>query len=190
MQFGVIVADMPWNFGDTGRKSLVKAGQQGSTVPHYTSMIDDEIVALPVGALAREGTVLLMWAPWGKIETAVRCINAYGFTLVSGFPWVKVEDIEGEPLRPVYGTGYYARGVSEPLLIARYGDKAPPRNPYAGLISERFEHSRKPDNVHQYAEGFPGPYIELFARGRRAGWVTLGDHLDGLDIRESIRNLG
>jgi N6-adenosine-specific RNA methylase IME4 len=32
----------------------------------------------------------------------------------------------------------------------------------------------------------PGPYLELFARRERPGWVTLGNEADGLDMKDSL----
>ena len=41
------------------------------------------------------------------------------------------------------------------------------------------EHSRKPDRVHDDIEAmFDGPYCELFARRRRAGWDSWGNDVD------------
>jgi len=41
------------------------------------------------------------------------------------------------------------------------------------------EHSRKPDEQYEIIEACsPAPYLELFARGIRKGWVTWGDQAD------------
>ncbi len=41
------------------------------------------------------------------------------------------------------------------------------------------EHSRKPDELYTIIEECsPGPYLELFARRRRAGWVQWGNEVD------------
>ena len=46
------------------------------------------------------------------------------------------------------------------------------------IIAPRREHSRKPDEQYQRIEQFcAGPYVELFARTRRAGWHQWGDEL-------------
>ena len=52
-----------------------------------------------------------------------------------------------------------------------------PQVAHVGLLSERFEHSRKPDSVHELAEQHPGPYLELFARRSREGWDTWGNEI-------------
>jgi MT-A70 len=40
------------------------------------------------------------------------------------------------------------------------------------------EHSRKPDEVYERIERLvEGPYLELYARRERPGWVSWGDEL-------------
>jgi N6-adenosine-specific RNA methylase IME4 len=82
-----------------------------------------------------------------------------------------------KPLRPTFGTGWWVRGCSEPILIAKRGQAKHPKVPHVGLLSERFAHSRKPDSVHELAEQHPGPYLELFARRARKGWDAWGNEL-------------
>jgi N6-adenosine-specific RNA methylase IME4 len=50
-------------------------------------------------------------------------------------------------------------------------------------MAERREHSRKPDEVYELLEQLFGPArrIELFARQRRAGWVSWGNQLPEMD---------
>jgi N6-adenosine-specific RNA methylase IME4 len=52
-------------------------------------------------------------------------------------------------------------------------------------------HSKKPDEVRRRIEQLMGdvPRAELFARQRYDGWVCLGDEIDGLDIREAIKQV-
>ncbi len=93
-------------------------------------------------------------------------------------PTVEGDDLAAKReafLRPHWGTGFWVRACSEPLLIATKGAARPPANPHLGLLSHRFEHSRKPDSVYELAEGFGGPFVELFARGvPRPGWTAWG----------------
>ncbi len=45
--------------------------------------------------------------------------------------------------------------------------------------SRKREHSRKPDEQYDIIEACsPGPYLELFARGERNGWVSWGAEAD------------
>ena len=48
------------------------------------------------------------------------------------------------------------------------------------LETRKREHSRKPDELYPIIEACsPGPYAELFARGRREGWTSWGNQADG-----------
>jgi N6-adenosine-specific RNA methylase IME4 len=85
----------------------------------------------------------------------------------------------GLKARVALGVGWWVRGVSEPILICRRGRVRIPKNPYAGLLAKRLEHSRKPESIYAMAERFNGPYLELFARRRRAGWDAFGNEVEG-----------
>lgn len=110
--------------------------------------------------------------------------RSWGFEYVTKTPWIKLTgtpqiDLWGEwTYKPAWGTGFWVRGCSEDILICRRGSPSFPVNPPLGLVSERFEHSRKPDNLYEYAELFPGPYLELFARRARDGWDTWGNEVE------------
>ena len=44
------------------------------------------------------------------------------------------------------------------------------------VLSRKQEHSWKPEQAYQIIESCsPGPYLELFARQRRTGWVCWGN---------------
>ena len=46
------------------------------------------------------------------------------------------------------------------------------------MRTQKREHSRKPDEIFEIIESCsPGPYLELFARGKRKGWVKWGDEV-------------
>jgi hypothetical protein len=45
-----------------------------------------------------------------------------------------------------------------------------------GSVFFNREHSRKPDEAYALIESCsPGPYLELFARGSRDGWISWGN---------------
>ena len=47
------------------------------------------------------------------------------------------------------------------------------------VVSNRREHSRKPDEMHIYIEQLlEVPYIELFARSTKEGWDSWGNETD------------
>ncbi len=185
-QYGVILADPPWSYDNGGN---------GAAKNHYPTMTQAEICALPVATFAAADAVLLMWATWPHLPDALEVISAWGAKYITGFPWVKVTDVSqtlwGEiTVTPHFGIGFWARGASEPLLIAKWGKPSPPTANFVGLFSAIQRHSRKPDTVYHYAESLNGPYLEMFARRPRAGWDTWGNEipnsvaLDGEEVRQ------
>ncbi len=112
-------------------------------------------------------------------------MDAWGFQYKTGFPWIKILD---EPrmslfgdmiIKPQYGVGFWVRGASEYVAIGTRGKVSPPNSGFVGLLSENFQHSRKPENIYEIAESLPGPYLELFARRRRDGWDAFGNEIEG-----------
>jgi N6-adenosine-specific RNA methylase IME4 len=123
----------------------------------------------------------LLWCTWPQLQEGIRVIAEWGFSYVTGFPWVKIigqpqVDLWGQlTIRPTYGVGFWARGCTEMVLIGRRGQVSPPDLGWVGLLSPNYYHSRKPDNLYQYAESLPGPYLEMFARRARSGWDVYGN---------------
>jgi N6-adenosine-specific RNA methylase IME4 len=70
--------------------------------------------------------------------------------------------------------------VTEILLFGVRGKNArtlaPGRRQVNYLGTRKREHSRKPDEQYEIIEACsPGPYLELFARGTRLGWLNWGN---------------
>ena len=182
-KYGVILADPPWDY---------RNGGNGRARAHYPLMTIDELCAVPVASMAADDAIMLMWSTWPQVTGAVRVIDAWGFEYVTGFPWVKlyeppVTDLFGNhKIRPTWGTGAWVRGCSEPIFICKRGKVKPPEQQFMGLISKRMQHSRKPDSIHEYAESFPGPYLELFARRPRSGWSVWGNEVESDVVLEGV----
>jgi N6-adenosine-specific RNA methylase IME4 len=118
--------------------------------------------------------VLFLWATASKLPVALELITAWGFEYRTQLVWVKP--------RPVFGA--YLLGQHELLLIAARGRLTPletcrPRSVFTGKPWHPHLHSAKPDRQYEIIEGmFPGgARLELFARRRRAGWVSWGNEL-------------
>jgi N6-adenosine-specific RNA methylase IME4 len=168
IQFGVIVADPPWAY----RVSKVA----GSAEAEYPTLSLADLQAMPIAEVAKPNSVLLLWGTWPQLPEALSLMKAWGFEYVTGLPWVKVS----KGLAVQYGIGYWVRGCSEYVLIGRRGDVPPPRREgFLGLLSPNLKHSRKPGCIHELAESLPGPYLELFAREQRPGWVCFGNEVGG-----------
>jgi N6-adenosine-specific RNA methylase IME4 len=177
VKYRVIVADPPWRAAEQFSKTAGRARK------HYPAMTNAELCALPVRDLAEDDAILLLWVTWPQVKAAFNVISAWGFEYVTGFPWVKLcddpfVDMFGNLIaHPVYGTGQWVRGCSEPIFICKRGTIPRPSTNFLGLLGKRMEHSRKPDTLYEYAEAFPGPYLEMFARRTRLGWDVWGNEV-------------
>jgi N6-adenosine-specific RNA methylase IME4 len=177
-KYKVILADPPWKSSEKFSKTA------GYAKAHYPYMSIDELCALPVSSFAADESILILWVIWPQAENAFRVVNAWGFEYVTGFPWIKLYDNPTVDLfgnlvaTPVYGTGAWVRGCSEPVYICKRGNFETPKTHWMGLLSNRLEHSRKPDDIYQYAETFAGPRLEMFARRKRSGWDVFGNEVE------------
>ena len=174
MKYAVIIADPPWPYSNNQSRSPRRGGYT------YRGMTIQQIQDLPVASLAAPDCILFLWGTWPKVPLVIETMAAWGFEHVTGLPWIKVNKDE---VTPSYRIGYWVAGCSEYVLVGRRGHVSPPPPPrFLGLLSDGFlvgphirEHSRKPQSLYEIAETLTGPYLELFARDRRAGWDVWGD---------------
>ena len=175
-KYGLILADPPWSYSNSGTRGAAKK--------QYDTMSIDDICSMPIEQLSADNSVLLLWGTWPLLPEALRVISAWGFEYVTGLPWIKITSCQNNlfgdvQLKVPYGVGFWARGCSEPIFIARKGNVSPPNSGYVGLLSPNYYHSRKPDSIYEIAESLDGPYLELFARRSRPGWNVFGNEVDG-----------
>lgn len=188
MRYGTIIVDPPWAYERAGNHEKLT----GYSSQVYEPLTTDDLVALPVDDVATDDAVLLLWTTSPFLPDALRCVDAWGFQFITALYWVKVDEVHptldgGVEYKPSYGVGYWARGCVEPILIAKRPGAPSHRQSYVGLLSASARHSRKPDSIYQFAEAFPGPRLEVFARRERAGWRVLGNEVgDGADVRVSL----
>jgi N6-adenosine-specific RNA methylase IME4 len=193
VRFRLLMADCPWRFSNWSMSEKAKRGEhwarRNGRSP-YDVLDTDTLCDLGplVRDIAARDSVLIFWATWPKLEDALRVMNAWGWTFKTGLPWLKMT----RAACPRVGLGYHNRSCSEPLLIGTRGKAAVPEKSerqVGAIFNPIGGHSAKPQAQYTIAEGYPGPYVELFARNRWPGWVSVGEELDGLDIRESLRRL-
>lgn len=171
-QFGAILIDPPWRFSNrTG-----KMAPEHKRLRRYRTMSFDEIADLPVGSLAAPQSHLYLWCPNALLAEALHIMQTWGFTYKTNLVWYKTRKDGGPDGR---GVGFYFRNVTELLL---FGIRGKLRTRQAGrkqvniLLARKQEHSWKPEEQYGLIEACsPGPYIELFARRQREGWIGWGD---------------
>jgi N6-adenosine-specific RNA methylase IME4 len=171
--FATILADPPWQFTNkTG-----KVAPEHKRLSRYGTMALEEIMALPVAEIAATPGHLYLWCPNAMLPEGLAVMRAWGFTYKSNIIWHKIRKDGGSDGR---GVGFYFRNVTELILFGVKGKNArtlaPGRRQVNLLATRKREHSRKPDEQYAIIEGCsPGPYLELFARGIRKGWVSWGN---------------
>jgi N6-adenosine-specific RNA methylase IME4 len=175
-RFATVLADPPWRFTNkTG-----KIAPEHKRLARYTTLTCDEIKALPVGQITTAKAHLYLWCPNALVPEGLQVLKAWGFVYKSNLVWHKVRKDGGSDGR---GVGFYFRNVTELILFGIKGKNArtlaPGRRQVNLLATRKREHSRKPDEQYAIIETCsPGPYLELFARGARAGWTGWGNQAD------------
>jgi N6-adenosine-specific RNA methylase IME4 len=172
--FGTILADPPWQFMNrTG-----KVAPEHQRLMRYPTMALEEIKRLPVGELACPQSHLYLWVPNALLAEGLAVMQAWGYTYKTNVVWIKVRRDGGPDGR---GVGFYFRNVTELVLFGTHGSLrtlAPGRRQVNVIPSRKREHSRKPDELYTIIEQCsPGPYLELFARYQRTGWIQWGNQL-------------
>lgn len=172
-RFKTILADPPWQFQNrTG-----KMAPEHKRLNRYPTMALDEIKTLPVSDVADDGAHLYLWVPNALLPEGLEVMKAWGFQYKTNIVWEKVRKDGGPDGR---GVGFYFRNVTELLLFGVRGSNmrtlSPGRTQVNLIRSQKREHSRKPDEIITLIEQCsPGPYLELFARGKREGWTLWGN---------------
>lgn len=181
--FGTILADPPWQFMNrTG-----KMAPEHKRLHRYPTMRLEEICALPVADLAAAQSHLYLWVPNALLREGLEVMKAWGFIYKTNLVWIKVRKDYGPDGR---GVGFYFRNVTEVLLFGTRGRlRTGPcgRRQVNVMISQKREHSRKPDECYDIIEGCsPGPYLELFARHGRPGWRQWGNEIGQLSGTQQV----
>lgn len=165
-RFSTIVADPPWSAGEKGEED--GEGLYGRGRPVYATMSLTEIKNLTIGTFADEDAHLYLWATNISLPRAFDVLEIWGFRYVTTMTWCK----------PHFGMGAYFRGSTEHVLFGIKGSQPLKRHD----VGTWFEaprgpdgHSSKPVEFFELVESCsPGPYLEVFARGQRDGWVCWG----------------
>lgn len=173
-RFGTILIDPPWRFlNRTG-----KMAPEHKRLRRYRTMSFAEIAALPLPKFACEKSHLYLWCPNALLLEALTIMKSWGFEYKTNIVWYKVRKDGGPDGR---GVGFYFRNVTELVLFGVKGalrTLQPGRRQVNILVSRKREHSRKPEKIYDVIQRCsPGPYLELFAREKVAGWTQWGDEL-------------
>jgi len=163
-KFSIIYADPPWEYE-------YSVSTPRDIENHYPTLELEKIKVIKIPA--DDNAMLFLWAPAPKVEEGLEVMKAWGFSYRTNMVWLKDK----------IGTGYYARGKHELLLIGIKGDgigtPLPENRPESVIFAERTEHSKKPDIFYEIIEKMYPKHskIELFARNKREGWEAWGNEI-------------
>ena len=173
-KYGIIYADPPWEY-----KVYSDKGKGKSAERHYPTMTLKEICALPVGELAEQDCVLLMWTTIPVLRDAFSVIEAWGFTYKTvAFVWIK-QNRKSDGL--FWGMGHWTRANAEFCLLATKGHpKRISASVHQVIVSHVEKHSKKPEEARKRIVALLGdlPRIELFARQKYDGWDVWGNEVE------------
>ena len=184
-KYKVIYADPPWQY-----RVYSKKGQGRSAENHYHTMNIKDIMALPVDKIADKDCILFLWITFPCLKEGIEVMERWGFKYKTcGFNWVKRNKKKNTYFM---GLGFWTRSNSEICLIGTKGQPKRISKSVPQICDARImEHSRKPAGIRERIVELCGelPRIELFARDKVKGWDSLGDEMDGKDIREALREV-
>lgn len=177
--YQAILADPPWRFANrTG-----KVAPEHKRLNRYDTLSLEEIMEIPVSLAAAESSHLYLWVPNALLPEGLQVMKAWGFQYKSNLIWHKVRKDGGPDGR---GVGFYFRNTTEIILFGirgRMRTLQPGRSQVNIIRSQKQEHSRKPDVLYEIIEKCtPGPYLEIFARGKRNGWDVFGNQANDYKI--------
>src|SRR5579872_1321392 len=146
--FGTILADPPWRFQNrTG-----KVAPEHQRLLRYPTMTLEEILEMPVPKLSAAQSHLYLWVPNALLSEGLEVMKRWGFTYKTNLVWYKIRKDGGPDGR---GVGFYFRNVTELVLFGTRGSLRtfqPGRRQVNVIISQKREHSRKPDELYDVIE--------------------------------------
>lgn len=172
--YDVIEADPPWDFENYSDAGTVKGAD-----PHYDVMNTCQIEAMRVGDLARDHSILLLWATIPMLPQGLDVMRAWGATYKSHMVWRKTT-----PKGKVrIGTGYRVRGMHEIALLGCFGSKQIHKAFPSLFDGVAREHSRKPQEFYDLiVDRTPGlTRCSLFSRETREGFDGWGNEATKFD---------
>ena len=172
-KFGAILADPPWEF----KNKTGKIAPQHKKTARYKTLSLEDIKSLPVERVSSKRSHLYLWVPNALIKEGLEVMDAWGFKYKTNLIWRKIRKDGGPDGR---GVGFYFRNTTEIILFGVKGKNVRTRKPGRTQVNvietRKREHSRKPDELYKIIEKCSwGPFLELFARGKRKNWTSWGD---------------
>lgn len=163
IRYSTITIDPPWRYEETDDGSSPRGNVR------YATMGLEEIAAMRVGEMASENAHLYCWTTPRFLEQTFGLLRGWGFEVKGILVWKKS-----------FGVGMFFRNDVEFVLFGARGTgrlKVMDQGClFEGAPAEGRRHSSKPIEFYDLVERCShGPYLEIFARGERAGWTSFGE---------------
>lgn len=183
--FKVIVADPAWSFGDALPGDTRGASSQYECMTtHAICSLSDDCGATIMGQPIADDAILYLWRVAALQQAALTVARAWDFTVKTDLVWLK-KTVKG---RRWFGMGRTLRAEHETCLVCTRGrprlKNHSTRSTFvtdfdaSGLSARAGRHSEKPAEFYAIVEALSdGPYLELFARTHRPGWMSVGNEL-------------
>jgi N6-adenosine-specific RNA methylase IME4 len=180
--FGAILADPPRRFASNSES---KPGRNARR--HYDCLTPADIATLPLADVAAKDAHLFLWipTPFLVIGAHLAVMRSWGFRPTAiGFVRVKLRRGFKEQLTLFFteddlffGPGLTLRRNVEVCVLGRRGKPLRlAKDVFEIILAPVGRHSEKPVEAYRRIERYcAGPYLELFARGRRENWEAWGD---------------
>ncbi len=175
--YDVVLADPAWSYyGDQTKP--------GAAAKFYPTMTDEELLAFPIEDYMHDKSILFMWATAPRLDFALECLRARGLHYRGiAWNWIKTK-ADGTPVGAQGVRPSIVKPTVEYVIAASRQKTGRPlplcdetiRNT---IFAPKTEHSRKPDDAHEFIERmYPdASKIELFARRHRDGWDAWGNEV-------------
>jgi len=183
--------DPPWTFAIRGAPAQVGDRRPDA---HYPTASIEHLKTLPVSEMMEKDALIAMWITGPLLIQAVHneLFPAWGFEPSSlMFVWIKTwnkfatKTLTGTALLDsdlAMGGGYTTRANAEMVVLGRRGKAGRERADIRQVIvSNRREHSRKPEEFYRRCEAYiSGRKIDIFGGAPREGWTHYGyGHREG-----------
>lgn len=173
--YDVIEADPPTKF-----ELYSEEGEEKSAAAHYELMEWEDLERFRINDLARDHSILLLWACAPTLPKSLKLMEAWGAVYKTELIWRKMS-ANGKPRT---GPGYRARTMHEIVLLGCFGHKQI-HKPFPSLFDGvRRQHSRKPQEFYDLVvDRTPGlTRCSLFTRETRAGFDSWGKEATKFDV--------
>lgn len=189
--YSIIYVDPPWEYENWNKAWHQQNPKSRWAGKKYPLMPMDKLEELDVNGITDKNAVMFMWTISTMIPKAINLMEKWGFRYRTvGFVWVKKNKKKDSFFT---GLGFWTRANAEICLIGVKGKPLPriSRSIHQIIYTPIGKHSSKPPETRDRIVALMGdiPRLEMFAREQSDGWDSIGNDINGKDIKEEIEEI-